>query len=179
MELQERLLEVLTAKDQRAAIQREMIQRWHGPLICLTLVSPGPVKDSPDRHSALFFAADRLAKTFVDHGINVLEQCSRTSAAGPEHYFAVHGEPRAIKNLCMEMEGTLSWGRLLDIDVIHENNGKIEAIHRESLGNATRRCLVCEKPAFECMAAKRHSAKEIASAFDALLLMAQRSGSAS
>lgn len=175
-ELQKRLRAVLAAKDERAELQREILQRWGGSLVYLTLVSPGTVKNSRDRSHALLRAADILEKTLWNEGFSTMERGSRASAAGPEYYFAVKGDACAIKSLCARIEEELPWGRILDIDVLRAKGNDIEALHRESVGHECRKCLVCERPAFECMAEGRHRAEEISDAFGKLLqLAAQKS----
>jgi len=180
--LQSAAQRVLEARDQRAFIEREMIESFHTPVVCMTVVSPGATKDSSQFRIALSLAAQHLENRLQRNRIFVLEKRTRISLAGPEIYLAVSAEAHAIKQLCIEVEEELPWGRLLDIDVVtidshmamHKGSPLLpliapSAMHREELGVAPRTCLVCNQPAFNCRAANQHSIHELNEKVDYLL----------
>ena len=69
------------------------------------------------------------------------------------------------KRLCCSIEDGHPLGRLMDIDVIVEG----KPLSREDIGLAARHCLLCEKPARECMRAHNHSPEEIQDTIDRMV----------
>ena len=74
---------------------------------------------------------------------------------GPEAMLCVRADARAIKRRLCALEDGEALGRLLDIDVIAPDGGKIS---RTEIGLPARRCLLCGNPAPVCARSRAHSA---------------------
>ena len=148
---------VLAARDQRVALQRTLL-RVHGlPVLSLTLVSPGPVKDSTGRRLLMDMAGSALSEEVRAAGLTVRQHSRTDGIAGPEALWVVEASPGRLKRLAMRIEASRPWGRLLDIDVILAGAGQEPVpLGRQALGCEPRRCLVCESAARECIGARRH-----------------------
>lgn len=168
---------LLKAREERALIQRDIILRSGKPLVCMSIVSPGPIKDSVRHRTALLLALNQLELSLAEKKMPIKERYARISAAGPEVFLSILGEPSHIKHICIEIESRLSWGRLLDLDVyiLEEKMQGTEVIpiirplHREELGYPPRSCIVCGEPAFQCITERKHTLSELLIASDKLL----------
>ncbi len=160
------LLEVLTAREARAARQRELTEEFRLPLISFTMNIAGPIKNSPvirrAFHEGLHRVTDALAAGRV--GTARLEKVE--AVTGCEALIAVEGEAGAIKELCLEIEDRDPLGRLFDIDVISPNGEKLD---REETGRGPRPCLVCGEPGRGCASRRAHSVPELQAATAAIL----------
>lgn len=144
---------MLAARDQRAARQQDVLARFRLPVVSVTLVAPGPVKDTPRTRFALEAAAADLDALFRRQGWAVPFQDIRTAPTGPEALYAVAADALALKRALAEREDTHPLGRLWDLDVICPQRG---GLSRTALGLAPRRCLVCGEPGHACARARRH-----------------------
>ena len=75
----------------------------------------------------------------------------------------------AAKKACCEIENEHPYGRLMDLDVIERVGDTVVPVSRERVGEQPRRCLLCSRPARECMRAHTHTPAEISAAIDHLL----------
>jgi triphosphoribosyl-dephospho-CoA synthase len=89
-----------------------------------------------------------------------------TDALGPWTILASPLAPAAIKRATIDIETTLPAGRLLDLDVYDASGGQVD---RTSLGVPTRPCLLCSRPAVECIRGRRHAAEDVSAAATRLL----------
>lgn len=107
----------------------------------------------------------------------ILYQEERDLATGFEAYLVVSMPPEQAKKLCCDIEDTHPLGRLMDIDVIVDSSTSpgmteelsVRPLGRADIGRPERRCLLCGKPARECMRAHTHTQEEIQSAINVIL----------
>lgn len=169
------LAAMLAARDARLALQLELGARRGWPLISLTLVSPGPVKDDARRRAFMDLAEARLAEALEASSFPVLERLRKDGPAGPEALWAVSAPPLGLKALASALEDGLPGGRLLDADVLvapapgPSRPALPEPLSRSLLGLPPRACLLCGRDARHCMAGRSHSAAELAGAVQGLL----------
>lgn len=160
------LTELLAARDNRAARQRELLAAWpERTLLSLTVVLPGAVKR--DERSLRVGEAGVAA---VRETLQPLYEEIRDLGTGFEAFFIVEADRLAAKRRACRIEDTHPWGRLMDIDVLEA--GGDEAVHpisRTAVGLPERRCLLCGRPARECMRARTHSSEALQAAVDAIL----------
>lgn len=170
------LEEVLAAREARAGLQAGLALRWASPVLSLTLVSPGPVKDDPLRRRLMDLAESALERALAQAGWKVLAGLRRDGPTGPESLRAVAAPALALKELAVGLEDSLPWGRLLDADVLVLAPGREaalpEPITRSALGLPPRPCLVCSHDARHCMAEGRHGRAELEARVEALLSLA-------
>jgi holo-ACP synthase len=148
---------VLAARDKRAAFQKMLLSAYGHPVLSLTLVSPGPVKDSPGRRVLMDMAENAFADAVHQAGFTVRQHSRTDGIAGPEALWVVDAQPDRLKRLAMDIEDSRPWGRLLDADVLLAGNRQEpEPLGRQALGCEPRRCLLCGAQARECIGARRH-----------------------
>ncbi len=152
------LEDLLASREQRVQRQRDALAQWKKPLVSVTLVIPGPQKNS------------EMAKIIMNEAINEINHlCSNQSwsvtsffeispTTGPEALYVVDADARTLKQALAEMEEVHQLGRLWDLDVI-DQNGKI--ISRRELGMEHRKCLVCNQPGHTCARSSAHPLPEI------------------
>lgn len=150
------LAEILDARDRRAAAQSEWAVRHRLPLASVTLVSPGPVKDSPRKRALMDKVVSVLMRLLQDAGLVLVESMRVDARTGPEFFLVVRGRAIDLKRAAVALEEGEPWGRLADVDVFECAKGEAVPIRREDLGFSSRSCLVCGENAFECMRVRRH-----------------------
>ena len=88
---------------------------------------------------------------------------------GYEGYFVVEGTLLEVKKACCHIENTHPFGRLMDLDVLEPMGEGVAPVSRDRVGEAPRRCLICDRPARECMRARLHSSVEIVQTIDKII----------
>lgn len=175
------LAEVLAAREARAGLQAALASRHRSAVLSVTLVWPGPDKDGPRQRAAMRAAEAALAAALAASGLRFLDGARLDGPAGPAFISAIATSPGLptpqaadLKRLAVELEESLPWGRLLDIDVVVLAPGADlpEPLSRESLGLPPRHCLVCDQPARDCMSSSRHDVAQLVHAAESLLDLA-------
>ena len=88
---------------------------------------------------------------------------------GFEGFFVVDGTLTDVKKACCEIENEHPFGRLLDLDVLEKVGERVVPVERERVGEEPRKCLVCGRPARECMRAHTHAFADIMKAVDKIV----------
>ena len=88
---------------------------------------------------------------------------------GYEGYFLVDAPILDVKRACCLIEDTHPYGRLMDLDVLEPVGESVAPVGRERVGESPRRCLICGRPARECMRAHTHSYDELLNRIDEIL----------
>lgn len=142
---------ILSGKDGRVALQKLMIER-SGLVIQVSLNIPGFPKNLNNDRILVEQTAAFLKQKAASIGYLPLWTVLLDNGAGCAELIEIPGgEGEPLKLMGMEMEN-LTWGSILDIDVI-ELRG---AIHRKDVGGGERKCLVCDAPAKLCAREQRH-----------------------
>lgn len=167
--------QMIAGRDRRKVARRRMIADHQMPVVCLTLVSPGPVKwwSWTDR----VFAAGQaeLRKAFGDRGWMVREWEEKRPATGPETQISVDASPWEIKRVLLKIEGSQPLGRLWDMDVIATDGTVLD---RAKIGIRPRRCLVCTFDADTCTRTDAHPDDQLLMAVDGVLDRAEAASGA-
>ena len=151
------LQQLLDSRDARAARQEALLREHPGKtLVCLTVIPPGSEKRT--EWSVRVAQAGVLA---VREGLAPSWEECRDLETGYESYFLVDGDPLAVKRICCSVEDTHPWGRLMDIDVLEPAPGGAVPLSRSAVGLPARKCLVCDRPARECMRERAHSLEQL------------------
>lgn len=149
--------DMMQAREARFTMQRTLLSRYPGAaLVCLTMNVAGPVKTTPAIERAFEWGAAQIRAVLA--GGAVLFSAAIHEKTGPEAVFVVQGDAREIKRRLCALEDGCAMGRLLDIDVIGEDGGKIA---RTELGLPARKCLLCGQDAPVCARSRAHSAAEL------------------
>ncbi|MDR3515385.1 MAG: citrate lyase holo-[acyl-carrier protein] synthase [Azospirillaceae bacterium] len=147
------LEQLLQAREDRV-IRRNAVLAWHrGPVVAVSVVMPGPVKDCLLARRVQAAALDALVAACADRGWPAHAVYAETPPSGPEALFAVTAAAEAVKRAMIELEDQHPLGRLWDLDVIAPDR---HALSRRALGFAPRRCLVCQEPAHACARSQAH-----------------------
>lgn len=147
-------------------LQRETIKIYRQPLVCLTCNMPGAVKRNA--FSAQVFEAGVNILTFVlcQYAYPVLWHRLYDPITGPEGYWCVQAEEKALKRICVEIEEGHALGRLFDLDVIGLQGAPLS---RRELGLPARSCLVCGERAADCASRQKHDLEEVLRAVDEIM----------
>ena len=152
------LEDVLVAREQRVLRQQIALEHWQQPLISLTLVMPGPLKNSSTARYLAEVAADELLAFCARNAWTILAEERIDQVAGPEALYIVAAEAEALKRALTRLEEEHPLGRLWDMDVIDPRQGSLS---RRTLGLESRRCLLCEQPGHACARARTHPLEEL------------------
>ena len=150
--------DILSARDDRVERRRALIAETGLPVVTVTTVMPGPVKDcalSRIPFAAALQAIEAVAATETwPCGIRYRV----LPATGPEAFVVIDANARAVKRAMVALEETHPLGRLFDLDVMAADGG---SIGRADLGLSPRRCLLCDRPAKDCGRARAHPLDEL------------------
>ena len=165
------LEQLLEARDRRSEKQLALVNEWPDrTLVCMTVVLPGPVKRDARslKVAEAGVQAVQLMLSPVYHELFDLE-------TGFEGYFIVDGALLDIKKACCEIENEHPYGRLMDLDVLEPVGDTVVPVSRDRVGESPRRCLLCDRPARECMRARSHTYGEVLAAIDRMLGIDEKS----
>lgn len=160
------LSEMLTARERRVFVQKELIHGRPLSLISFTLNIPGPVKVLPLVPEAFFDGIEAIRSALKGAGCTVQKEKILLEKTGLEAFFAVRGKAEDIKNLMIPIEDGSGIGRLFDIDVIRPDGTKVS---REDLTLPARTCLLCGNPAHDCSRNRTHSVEELSKKIASIL----------
>ena len=155
------LEQMLEAREGRAERQAVALERFQLPVVSITVVMPGAVKDSPQSRSILVEACSALNDLFTGKGWAIPLSQTTFEPTGPEALYAVETEAQTLKRALVELEDMHPLGRLWDLDVLCPKAG---ALSRQSLGLGPRSCLVCGEAAHACARSQRHPLSELLAA---------------
>ena len=158
--------DLLAARERRAQRQATLLQRHAAPLVCLTIVAPGPVKAAAWTERALMGGMIRLERLCTRMDWAILAHEHHLPASGPEAFCVVEAEASSVKAATIELEDARPIGRLWDFDVIEPG---MAILSRQAFGKPPRRCLVCERPARECGRARRHPLAVLLAAIETII----------
>ena len=153
---------MLAAREARALRQRDLLARFHVPLLSYTLNIPGPVKTSADIRRAFDAGLDALTAALAKRNIPCIAREERHEATGDEAILALRAAPEEIKSIAVTLEETHPLGRLFDMDVLDAAGEKITR-------PIPRRCLLCGRQAQDCARSRRHSVTQLQEAVVQLL----------
>ena len=159
------LEQLLGARDDRYARQLSLTEAWPDrTLVCLTVVLPGPVK-----RDARSLKVAEAAVAAVREVLAPMYEDLRDLETGYEGYFLVDGALLDVKKACCQIENEHPFGRLMDLDVLERVGETVAPVGRERVGEQPRRCLLCGRPARECMRAHTHTFAEIVQTIDKIV----------
>jgi len=157
---------VLLNRERRVLLQHAALESFGRPVVSITLVNPGPIKDSPTARQVMTHALHALDILMADHGWPVLSRKVRLDLTGPEALLVVNAGSRELKQATTRLEQEHPPGRLWDLDVIDPLEGPIS---RRTLGLPPRRCLLCAEDARVCVRSRAHSLKELQCAIQEII----------
>ncbi len=149
------LTQILDSRDERVKRQQNILSKFKYPIISFTMNIAGPVKTSPMIERA-FFEGLKLLKESLPKDSVAYEE-TNIKVTGCEAIFSVNADATTLKNICTNIEDSVSMGRLFDMDIIDRDGRKLE---REKV----RGCFVCGADGRICAAGRVHSVDELQTA---------------
>lgn len=145
--------QILDAREQRAFHVRDALKK--SPLVLLIKANtPGLNKNIwLSKYLVLLF------RKLLEHTCEPCESSFYESMDGP--YVIIHlpeDDVMSIKHFLMHIEETHPLGRFIDLDLFNE---PFKSISRMDIEAPLRTCMLCDKPAIECMRNQNHSLIDI------------------
>lgn len=150
------LEQLLAARDDRRATQIRLLHDHPGAsLLVLTVNIPGSEKRTNESVAIGGAGVRELLRRLGD---SLVTFTMRDLQTGYEGYFVTTLPALEAKRLAVSIEDEHPLGRLFDIDAMAEGG---QPIPGSAVGRPERPCLLCGKPARECMRSQRHSIPEL------------------
>lgn len=149
------LQSILGAREERWNFRLGLIKKHHRPVLSLSMVIPGPDKNLPGVLAGFSALTSRVDGVLMGR---IVESHRMSGADGPSMHWVVDMVPEDLKALALEVEGNHPLGRIADLDVLGDNG---EPLGRLDMGFPPRTCLLCDKPAKECGAARSHGLEDL------------------
>lgn len=147
---------LLASRESRQAKQMALMSAHPGhTLVCLTVVMPGAVKRNLHSLIVANAALTAVLECFRPHLIDIEV---RDLVTGYEAYLVIDMEALSAKELSCQIEDEHPLGRLFDIDVLSTDGIPLS---RAQVGDAPRRCLLCEHESRWCMRNHTHTQAEL------------------
>ncbi|MEC6833938.1 citrate lyase holo-[acyl-carrier protein] synthase [Photobacterium toruni] len=136
-------------------------------LISFTVNMMGPVKVNQATRRIFQQGIAAIEQFYMDTSLIVLHAQRFESAAGFHYVVAVSGRSSLLlKKQLIELELSLPYGRMMDIDVIDKS---YRPVSRRCLGYAPRQCLICHQQAKDCARNQTHSLADLHLAISEIL----------
>ncbi len=155
MELQDLLL----AREERAAHQKELLEKYNSTLISFTMNIPGPVKNNPLITEGFLLGVRLLTAQFPHY---LYAENRVTHPTGCQGYYVLPEAPHCVKDICTRLEDSSPIGRLFDFDVLTPTGEKLSR-------SRPRPCLLCGEDARVCRRRGSHSLTELEAEVQRLL----------
>jgi triphosphoribosyl-dephospho-CoA synthase len=153
--------DLLEAREARQAAIDRLIPA-DGSMVFLSVGVPGPGKRRPG-----LVALRRLAAEALERALPVTPPDTGRDAMGQWAACDVPLPAAVVKRATVVLEASLPAGRLVDLDVYDRTGRQVD---RASLHLPARQCLVCDRPAVECIRHARHDTADLSAAADRLLI---------
>ncbi len=157
-EIKVELAQMLEARERRAYMQRELLQKYDKTMVSFTMNIAGPVKTSALITRGFDLGCRYLTEQLQANRIAVVYRQDIHEATGDEAYFILDAEAMTVKAITADIEDATPLGRLFDMDVLSPDGTKAE---RTELGLPGRKCLICGKPAKECSRSRTHTVADL------------------
>ena len=160
------LSDILISREQRQSRQHQWLKDYSSTLVSLTVVAPGPIKDSVLTRRIFNLACHSIQSLLDDNHWSILAKAFFDLPTGAEAFITLDIPAEQVKQLMIQLENTHRVGRLWDIDVI-DKTGHI--LSRVDDGLAARTCLLCHEDARICARQRRHTFDELIQAMEMLV----------
>lgn len=147
---------LLANRDRRRSRQQELLRKFPEEVLLLfTVVIPGADKRIAVSDEIFRAGTAALMEEFFHE---ILKSEIVDAESGMEFWVILRGDRHDVKRRVCLIEDSHPLGRLMDIDVI--GSGAVP-VSRQEIGLPHRGCLICDRPARECMRAMRHTQDEL------------------
>jgi holo-ACP synthase/triphosphoribosyl-dephospho-CoA synthase len=161
IEYEEQILwKVLESRDRRQRLREDLLVRYRCPLVQVSPLNPGPVKNSTYALRLQELADEAVRTALQEAGLHILQELGAREETGPWDLYVVKGDAAQIKRLMIQLEEMHPLGRLFDLDVI---DTKGIPLSRRLLGYPERRCILCGGSVSACIRMGSHTLEELLS----------------
>ncbi len=153
---------LLKYRELKANLINHLAKKDSRTLLVVRVNIPGPNKKTEWSQKLFNEAVTAVKSVCVENEIPYEDvTISLTRIIEPEEYvgiFYMSESAEYIKKKYVELEETHDFGRIFDIDV-YDSNGN--ALTREQLSVAIRKCYLCDQSAYECARSRKHELKDL------------------
>lgn len=152
------LQNILIARDRRVEYQAYLLEKFKNTVISYKLNIPGPIKYNSLTRDIFDEGLRNLGEKIKASFIEVIHEKVTYEDTGAEYFGCFNEEADIMKEIAVSIEEEHPLGRLFDFDVLNEYGIQIS---RQDMGIEARKCLLCEKNAFECGRSRKHEIKDL------------------
>ena len=152
------LLEMLEARERRAARQQALLRAYGKTMVCFTMNIAGPVKNNSLIRRGYVLGKGLLRQQLGVAGVPITHFEEIQEKTGNEAIFLLDADPLAVKAITVEIEDHAPVGRLFDMDVLCPDERKVD---RQELGLSGRKCLICGGQAQACARSRTHTVAQL------------------
>ena len=153
---------MLLCRERRFQIQQSYLQNYNCTLLSFCMNIPGPIKTNASIRKAFELGKHELLSWINLEHITIKDFSEFHEKTGDELILALDCPAKKIKEKAVLLEETFPLGRLYDIDIINRDGTKLSR-------NYQRRCIICNKPAFECARSRSHAIEDLQNKVDEIL----------
>lgn len=152
------LHDVLKSKEERVQYQQYLLNKFSYTIVSYKLNIPGSIKYN-SLIKEIFDEGLQSFKLILKDNLIVIEHENIIyKNSGPEYFAVINISSYIIKELTTSIEETHSLGRIYDYDVLDSKGRHVE---RQELGIEARKCLLCDRNAFQCGRSRNHEVIEL------------------
>lgn len=161
------LEDILKAREVRVQYQQYLLESFEKNIISYKLNIPGPLKYNSLIKKIFDEGLLALNKKLYESGIEAVFKRTIYKESGPEYFGVFSESAELVKRLTITIEETHPLGRLYDFDVLDTTGKQVE---RQNMGISSRKCLLCEKNAFECGRSRNHKISDLTAKIESMAL---------
>ena len=98
------VMDILSARDARAATQKRLLKTFGKPLICFTMNIAGPEKNNPWIYRGFQIGNALLRQRLAWKGIRILHAQETVAVTGCEAFFVVDAPADVVKSITVQLE---------------------------------------------------------------------------
>lgn len=153
------LKDILASREERVQYQQNLLNKYsESSIVSYKLNIPGPIKYNSLIKEVFDEGLKSLKSKLMDDSIGIVHDHIVYKNSGPEYFAVIDISSSIIKKLTTKIEETHALGRIYDFDVLNSEGRQIE---RQEVGIAVRKCLLCDRNAFECGRSRNHEVSEL------------------
>lgn len=152
------LQNVLESREERVQYQEYLLDKFRSTIVSYKLNIPGPIKYNSLIKAIFDEGLNFFKSKLKDDLIEIVHEHIIYKNSGPEYFAVINISSFIIKELTTKIEETHALGRIYDYDVLNCNGRQIE---RQELGIEVRKCLLCDRNAFQCGRSRNHEVSEL------------------
>ena len=152
------LQNVLESREERVQYQEYLLDKFRSTIVSFKLNIPGPIKYNSLIKEIFDEGLGLFKSKLKDDLIEIVHEHIIYKNSGPEYFVVINSSSYIIKELTTKIEETHALGRIYDYDVL---NCKGRQIERQELGIEARKCLLCDRDAFQCGRSRNHEVSEL------------------